>query len=133
MSVNFGDLKVLVVEDQNDARRMLRHMLGMLGVTQVFEASDGCHARQFMDTAFDLVNLVVCDWNMPNMSVLEFLRQIRTVEPDMPFLITGRGDKNSVLEAKTSGVAGYIVKPFSSAQLEVKLRVIMQKKMASVE
>lgn len=134
MGVKFEDLRVLVVEDQNDARSLIRNMLSELGVTQVFESNDGRQGLQFLDTAFDFVNLVICDWNMPNMTGVEFLRQIRTVDPEMPFLmVTGRGDKNSVLEAKTSGVTGYIVKPFSSAQLEVKLRIIMQKKMIALE
>jgi DNA-binding response OmpR family regulator len=43
----------------------------------------------------------------------------------MPFLmITGRGDKESVIEAKGSGVSAYIRKPFSALQLEAKLRVL---------
>lgn len=122
------DLKVLIVEDQKDARLMLRNMLGGFGITQVFEASDGKEGLEFLDIAFDFVNLIICDWNMPNMSGVEFLRQIRTVDPAMPFLmVTGRSDMTSVMEAKTSGVTGYIRKPFSPVQMEAKLRIIMQR------
>lgn len=123
-----GGLKVLVVEDQSDARAMLRNMLMELGITQIFEASDGREALRFMDSAFDFVNLVICDWNMPGMTGLDFLRQLRTVDPATPFLmITGRSDMHSVVEAKTAGVTGYIRKPFSPKQLEAKLRVILHK------
>lgn len=47
-------------------------------------------------------------------------------------MITGRGDMDSVVEAKASGVTGYIRKPFSPKQLEAKLRIIMHKRRASL-
>ena len=128
MSEDFSHLKILIVEDQKDARIMLKAMLTELGVTQVFEAPNGNEALLFMDAAFDFVNLIVCDWNMPKMSGIKFLRQIRSVDPGMPFLmITGRSDMSSVMEAKASGVTAYIRKPFSPIQLEAKLRIITQR------
>lgn len=128
MSETIADLRVLVVEDQADARALLRGMMNDMGITQVFEANNGRDALSFMDSAFDFVDIVVCDWNMPHMSGLELLRQLRSVYPELPFLmITGRGDMSSVIEAKSVGVTGYIRKPFSPAQLEVKLRVIAQR------
>lgn len=131
-ALKLEDLKILLVEDQLEARAMMRQMLIDRGITQVFEAPDGRAALDFLDSAFDFVNFVICDWNMPKMSGVEFLRQIRTVDPDLPFLmVTGRTDIESVVEAKASGVTGYIRKPFSPVQLEEKLRVIMTKKMAA--
>lgn len=125
---NVEDLKILIVEDKKDARMIMRQMLGELGVTQIFEAQDGKEALEFMDAAFDFVDLIICDWNMPNMDGVEFLRQVRSVGIEIPFLMTtGRGDKSSVIEAKSSGVSGYICKPYSIAQLEVKLRVLCQR------
>lgn len=121
-------MRVLIVEDQQEARSMLRNMLLELGINQIFEASDGRDALTFLDSAMDLIDMVICDWNMPRMNGVELLRQLRTVNPEVPFLmITGRGDMQSVVEAKGSGVSGYIRKPFSPAQLEVKLRVMKQK------
>lgn len=125
---DLNDLKVLIVEDQQDARAMLRNMLMELGINQVFESSDGREALRFMDSAFDFVNLIICDWNMPGMTGVEFLRQLRSVDPETPFLmVTGRSDMDSVVEAKAAGVTGYIRKPFSPRQLEAKLRIIMQR------
>lgn len=121
-------LKILLVDDQQEARLMLRTMLSELGVTQIFEAVDGRQAMSFLDDAADLVNLVICDWNMPKMSGLELLRQLRGAGFDIPFLmVTGRTDMRSVLEARNTGVTGYISKPFSPAHLEVKLRVLRQR------
>ena len=119
-------LKVLIVEDQQDARSMLRHMLGELGINQIFEAHDGREGLRFMDSAFDFVDMVICDWNMPSMTGVEFLRQLRTANGSVPFLmVTGRADMDSVVEAKSAGVTGYIRKPFSHRELEAKLRIIL--------
>ncbi|MGH1398904.1 MAG: response regulator [Alphaproteobacteria bacterium] len=124
--IDFSALKVLIVEDQQEARAMIRNMLMELGINQVFDAADGRQALDFMDSAFDFVNLIMCDWNMPNMSGVEFLRQLRSVDPDVPFLmVSGRADMDSVMEAKGSGVTGYITKPFSAQQLEAKLRIVL--------
>lgn len=118
-------LKVLVVDDQPDARSMVRGMLSELGITQIFEAIDGKEAMTFTDAAIDMIDVVICDWNMPRMSGIDLLRQMRSVMPNMPFLmLTGRGDMDSVTEAKANGVTAYIRKPFSPANLEIKLRVI---------
>ncbi len=121
-------LKILIVDDQPDMRSIVRGMLSDLGITQVFEASDGREAMSFTDAAMDMIDVVICDWNMPRMTGIDLLRQMRSVMPDMPFLmLTGRGDLDSVTEAKSSGVTAYIRKPFSPANLEVKLRVIKAK------
>ncbi len=121
-------LRILIVDDQQEMRSMIKGMLMEMGITQTFEASDGKEALSFSDAALDMVDVVICDWNMPKLSGVEFLRQMRSVSPEMPFLmITGRSDIDSVAEAKTSGVTAYIRKPFSPAQLETKLRVIKTK------
>jgi len=121
-------MKILVVDDQSDARSMVRGMLSELGITQIFEASDGREAMTFTDAAMDMIDVVICDWNMPKMTGIDLLKQMRTVMPDMPFLmLTGRGDIDSVAEAKSCGVTAYIRKPFSPANLEIKLRVIKSK------
>lgn len=125
---SFEDLKILVVDDQAEARNLMKDMMTDLGITQVFEAKDGRQALEFIDAAFDFVDVVVCDWNMPCMNGVELLRQIRSVDGAMPFLmVTGRSDIDSVVEAKSSGVTAYICKPFSSSQLEAKIRIVAKK------
>ncbi|HOO81796.1 MAG TPA: response regulator [Alphaproteobacteria bacterium] len=128
MSSALSDLKILLVEDQAEARAMIRNMMGELGITQIFEASDGREALTFLDSAYDFIDLLVCDWNMPGMTGVDLLRQLRSVDSTMPFLmVTGRIDMDSVVEAKSAGVTAYIRKPFSSKQLEAKLRIILHK------
>jgi len=119
-------MKILVVDDNKDFRGMIKNMLLEMGITQVYEASNGREALGFVDVAPDLVDIIICDWNMPEMNGLSFLKQIRTVYPELPFLmVTGRSDFESVSTAKYSGVSAYIRKPFSPNQLEAKLRIIV--------
>lgn len=123
-----SDLKILLVDDQLESRSLLRNMLAELGVSQVFDAPDGKEALSFLDNAFDLVDMIICDWNMPKMNGVELLRQLRSVDTETPFLmVTGRGDASSVAEAKESGVNAYILKPFSTSQLEAKIRILLHR------
>lgn len=126
--VHLDKARIMIVDDQADMRAMIRHMLGELGVNQVFEASDGKQAMSFIDDAMDMIDIIICDWNMPAMSGVEVLRQLRSVDDKMPFLmVTGRSDISSVSEAKASGVTAYISKPFSLVQLETKLKAIISR------
>lgn len=68
------ELKILIVDDTHEARIMLKNMLTEIGITQVFEASDGNEGLRFVDTAFDLVDIILCDWNMSKMTGLALLR-----------------------------------------------------------
>lgn len=121
-------LRILIIDDTPEARNMVKNMLVNIGITQVFEAGDGREGLRFIDSAFDFVDIILCDWNMPGMDGIALLRQLRSVDPDFPFMmITGRGDITSVSEAKGAGVSGYILKPFSMVQLETKLRIIATK------
>ena len=122
-------MNVLVVEDQMPTRNMIHDVLKTIGVGHIDLAVDGVEAFDVFQQADRLIDLVVCDWNMPRMSGLDLLAKIRARNPDMPFLmVTGRADVNSVKSAKLQGVDAYIVKPFTGGQIEVKLRVLAKKK-----
>jgi DNA-binding response OmpR family regulator len=68
------------------------------------------------------VELILCDWNMPGRPGLDLLEELRLDGISPIFLIvSGRGDHDSVQEAKEAGVAGYIRKPFSPDQVESRI------------
>ena len=122
MELDLRKTHILVVEDNIRTMRLIMAVLKDMGVGQIFSASDGHEAQSFLDGAKDLINLIICDWNMPRMSGLELLKQVRMSDPEMPFLmVTARGNVDSVVAAKKSGVSAYIVKPFSPAELEQKV------------
>ncbi len=122
-----NDLSVLAVDDLEPARKLIHTMLKDLGVNQVFLAADGREALEFLGECENMINVIICDWNMPFVTGLEILRQVRTVNPDIPFLMaTGNSDSDSVSVAKADGVTGYLIKPFSMGQLEKKLKLVLR-------
>lgn len=127
MSTRLYDLRVVLVDDDRPLAKLVKSMLENIGITRVEVAYDGRTAISLLDTHED-IDLVLCDWNMPDMSGLEALQMIRILYPDLPFLMmTGRRDKQSVLRAKDSGVTDFIAKPLCQNDLEKKImRLVTQ-------
>ena len=120
--VNLNDLTILVVDDESSVTRLVRMMLSDMGVTQVFTAKNGKEALDLLGEFQEDIDIVICDWNMPTISGLDLLRQIRTVDPDLPFLmLTARADIASVKDARDYGVTDYLRKPFSAETMQKKI------------
>lgn len=118
----FSSLSILVVDDEASVTRLVRMMLKDLGITQVYMSKDGKEALGLLGDFGDDIDLVICDWNMPGCSGLELLKQVRTVDPRLPFLmLTARADVSSVKEARDFGVSDYLKKPFSAESLQKKI------------
>jgi len=121
------NLKFLVVDDFSTMRRIVRNLLKELGFTNVEEAEDGIDALQKLRSeSFDFV---ISDWNMPNMTGIDLLRQVRGDASlrHLPLLmITAEAKKENIIEAAQAGASGYIVKPFTAATLDEKLNKIFQ-------
>ena len=122
------NMKFLVVDDFSTMRRIVRNLLKELGFTNVQEAEDGVDAlNKLRGEAFDFV---VSDWNMPNMTGIELLRNIRADASlkHLPVLmVTAEAKKENIIEAAQAGASGYVVKPFSAATLDEKLKKIFEK------
>ncbi|MEQ1864011.1 MAG: response regulator [Micropepsaceae bacterium] len=125
---NPSQLRLMIIDDQVAARSMLKKMLKDININQVYESATAQDGLKLLDNAPEMVDLVICDWNMPGMTGIELLRQVRSVGSEVPFLLlTGRSDADSVIEARDAGVSGYIAKPYSRDQLEAKIRIVMSK------
>ncbi len=127
-------MKILVVDDFSTMRRIVRNLLVELGFTNTLiqEADDGENAIAMLrSTPFELV---VTDWNMPNMTGIELLRAIRA-EPKLKglpvLMVTAENNREQIIAAAQAGVNGYIVKPFTAATLEEKLGKIFERIAAS--
>lgn len=117
------NIKILLVEDAGVMRKMERKTLATLGFENVVEAVDGDDAATKLQQDPD-VDLVISDWNMPNMNGFELLVWMRERDAfrDLPFLMaTGRGEKREVEEAREAGVSSFISKPFDAAELKSKI------------
>lgn len=125
MSMDITDLKVLLVDDNPQALKLVKMVLSGLGIHQLFTAKDGKTAQDFLGETEEDIDLIVCDWEMPRMTGLELLQQVRTVRPDMPFMmVTGNVDVKSVTAAKEFGVNAYLSKPFTPGQMQEKIKAI---------
>ena len=125
MAVN-KDMSILVVDDFNTMRRIVRSLLKQLGFNNVDEAVDGDDALSKI-SAKDYA-LVLSDWNMEPKSGIELLREVRQSEKykSMPFiLITAESKVENIVEAKKAGVNQYIVKPFNAKTLKEKLSTVI--------
>lgn len=128
MAIN-RDMRILVVDDFSTMRRIVKNLLKELGFSNFTEAEDGVQAWDAVKAAggFDFI---VSDWNMPNMTGIDFLRKVRADArfKDTPFLlITAEAKRSQIFEAAEAGVNGYIVKPFTAATLNEKIQKIFER------
>lgn len=124
------NMRILVVDDFSTMRRIVRNLLIDLGIRPklIQEADDGSNAMAILrNVRFDLV---ITDWNMPNMSGIDLLRSIREWDKikTLPVLmVTAENDREQIIAAAQAGVNGFVVKPFSAATLEQKINRIFER------
>ena len=122
------NLKILIVDDFSTMRRIVKNLLGDLGFTNITEADDGASAWPLLQ-AGDF-QFVVTDWNMPGMTGIDLLRQVRADArlKTLPVLmVTAEAKKENIIAAAQAGANGYVVKPFTAATLDEKLNKIFEK------
>ncbi len=113
-------MKVLVVDDSGIMRKIIIRSLNACGVSDIIEAADGRGGLAAFQS--EPIDIVLTDWNMPEMSGLELLRAIRALGSEVPvIMITTEGDKQNVIEAIQAGVTDYLCKPFEQEDLRSKL------------
>jgi len=118
-------MKILLVDDSNTMRRIQRNTLAGLGFNDVDEAEDGADAVAKVQAGN--YDLVLMDWNMPNMTGIEALKAIRANAQTAAvpvIMVTSESEKTRILEAIQSGATNYIVKPFTPDVLREKLAAL---------
>jgi two-component system chemotaxis response regulator CheY len=121
-------MKVLVVDDFATMRKIVRNILKQIGFENITEAEDGSVALRMIKS--EQMGLVVTDWNMPNMTGLDLLKEIRKnpQTANTPVLmVTAEGLKENVMDAVKAGVNNYVVKPFTAEVLQEKIETIFRK------
>ncbi len=116
--------KVLIIDDSAVMRKIIQRNIQQSGliVDEFVEAGDG---REGLEKATsNNVDLILCDWNMPNMTGIDFVKTFRGSgqKSNVPIvMVTTEGSETKIEEAKTSGANGYLTKPFTPEQLKSKL------------
>ncbi len=114
-------MKFLVVDDSATMRRIVVNSLSRIGFGECVEAGDGVEALDSFDPSVDFV---ITDWNMPNMSGLDFVKALRGRDEGkaVPILmVTTRSVREDIVQAAQAGVNNYIVKPFTPQVLKEKI------------
>lgn len=119
-------LRVMLIDDSKTMRNIQKTMLTQMGVESMEEAQDGQDALSKLG-AFR-PDLVLCDWNMPNMDGLEFVKAARGRGFAAPIImVTTESEKTKVVTAIRAGVNNYVVKPFTQEVLAARIEETMAK------
>lgn len=119
-------MRVLIVDDSATVRRIIASVLQDFGDHRVLEAAHGLEALAVL--ADQGADLVITDWNMPNMGGRDFLRAIRAdqVMHHLPVLVVSSQSAPSDIEAAAGlGVVGYVCKPFTADALRGGIAVAL--------
>ena len=119
------NMKILVVDDFATMRRIVKNILRQLGFNNIVEADDGTTGMAKLKS--EKIDFVITDWNMPKMTGLELLKEIRADADmkDLPVLmVTAEALQENIVAAVKAGVSNYVVKPFDAQTLGEKLAKI---------
>ncbi len=121
-------MKILVVDDSSTMRRIIGNVIMQLGFNKedYDEAEDGVKAWKMLNEG--QYDIILTDWNMPNMNGLELVKKIRAEGSHIKtpiIMITTEGGRGEVIAALRAGVNNYIVKPFPAETLKEKLDSVL--------
>ena len=118
--------KALVVDDSKTIRMIIRRILVELGY-EVCEAGNGVMALEVLAAEKATVDLVLADWNMPEMNGLELVKQLRQ-NPEYSSLkvimVTTETEMDHMVSALNAGANEYVMKPFTKNSLKEKLKLV---------
>jgi len=117
-------LKILIVDDSSTMRRIIINTLSRIGYSDVLEAENGKAGLDQLGKGG--VEMIITDWNMPEMDGLEFVGNVRGQNPSIPILmVTTNAAKEDIVAALQAGVNNYVVKPFTPETLKEKIESLL--------
>jgi two-component system, chemotaxis family, chemotaxis protein CheY len=129
-------LCVVVVDDNQYMRKMVRNLLVNCGIKEIYEAADGIAALDTIRTVGP--DVVILDWEMPLLSGAELVRIVRSPGvfpmPDVPIImLSGHGERWRIVEAVKLGVNEYLIKPVSAKAIYDRLVSILARPRPAVQ
>ena len=125
-------MKCLLVDDSKTMRTIQKKVLSALPGWEFAEAADGVEALAVIGATPGGFNLIIIDWNMPNMDGITLINKIREKDKvTLLIMATTEAEKSRVLEAIRAGVNNYVVKPFTPEALLEKVSQTLAKAKAA--
>jgi len=119
-------MKIMLIDDSRTMRNIQKTVLAQIGHTDVVEAADGVDALSKVQA--ETPDLILLDWNMPNMDGMSFLKAFRERDKNTPvIMVTTEAEKARVIEAIKAGVNNYVVKPFTPDLLSQRIEETLAK------
>jgi two-component system chemotaxis response regulator CheY len=120
-----ANLKLLVVDDSQFARNRIQRALALRAVRKVIVASNGVEALAMFQR--EQPQLVTMDLTMPELDGIGATTEMVRLQPDVRILVVSAlADKATAIEALKRGANGFLLKPFTDAQLNDALTVMMR-------
>jgi len=116
-------MKLLVVDDSSAIRKIIKASADVLQM-ETEEAQDGVEALEKLSAVYKEIDLILLDWNMPEMNGYDVLVEIKSNDKykHIPvMMVTTEGQKSSIIAAVRAGAANYLTKPFTMDALESKI------------
>ena len=122
-------MKILMVDDSRTMRSIQKNVLKILGDPACTEAGDGMEALTCVAAAHpDGFDLMLVDWNMPNMDGITFVKRLREKDKITPvIMVTTEAEKTRIIEAIKAGVNNYVIKPFTPDSLLERVKQTLAK------
>jgi CheY-like chemotaxis protein len=122
--------RILLVDNEQNMRKVIRSLLLYIGVRDVYEVGDGAAGLEAIQSLNP--DIVLLDWEMPMLNGREFLKMVRSPglfsNPDIPIvMLSGRVERSRVIEAMQLGVNEYLRKPVSAKTLLERIVTIRTK------
>ena len=125
-------MKCLLVDDSRTMRNIQKKVLGAVPGIEFAEAGDGLEALSVISATPNGFDLMIVDWNMPNMDGITLVKKVReTDKKTLLIMATTEAEKARVLDAIRAGVNNYIVKPFTPEGLLEKVSQTIAKAKAA--
>jgi two-component system chemotaxis response regulator CheY len=121
------EMNALIVDDSRAVRLMLARMLTNAGFANCDQAGDGVEALAVLDGLAELPDVMLVDWNMPNMNGLDLVRAIRSdpARRDLPIvMVTTESEMAQMVKALAAGANEYVMKPFTEEVILGKLDLL---------
>ncbi|MFA3791945.1 response regulator [Aliiglaciecola sp. SL4] len=120
--------RILVIDDDQITLELIQLILEEFVEGEVIALNNATDAVSYIDkNDMNKIDLVICDWQMPEYDGIDMLKTVRSKRLDLPFLmVTGTATRDLVMSAKKAGASEFIAKPFKNHDLTDRVAKLLK-------